>query len=439
MKSLIVIFLVLIASAVGTLMFMEEPGYVLFAYGDMSLETSLAFYIAAMVVVLLLAYGIIRFLVGLFGLPGTMSARRQQKKAMVCQRGLALGMAEMTEGRWNKAEKLLVQSARRGDSPMLNYLSAARAAQMQGATDRRDDYLRQAAQAETGSDVAVGLTQAELQLDHGEYPQATSALRHLNDIAPNHPQLLRLRARLYQETGDSASLLAVLPDLRKARAQDNETLDRMETEAFASRAQELAEAGELAKLEGLWVNLPKTSRNRHELVEPYARALIRLNEHDRAEAVLRTAIKGRWNEKLVYLYGLLSVNDANRAIGVAEGWLRDHRRDPVLLLTLGRLCKLAKAWGKARGYLESSVAARPNAEAYRELGELLEQLGEEKLAQDAYRKGLQVAVDGGVREPAIPSAPKAEEEQAQSLPAQSGRKGKVRTRGKLTQPRLSGA
>ncbi|MFP4243450.1 MAG: heme biosynthesis HemY N-terminal domain-containing protein [Ectothiorhodospira sp.] len=437
MKSLIVIFLVLIASAVGTLLFMEEPGYVLFAYGDMSLETSLAFYIAAMVVVLLVLYGVIRFLVGLFGLPGTMSARRQQKKAMVCQRGLAQGMAEMTEGRWNKAEKLLVQSARRGDSPMLNYLSAARAAQMQGAYDRRDDYLRQAAQAETGSDVAVGLTQAELQLDHGEYAQATSALRHLNDISPNHPQLLRLRARLYQETSDCGALLAILPDLRKARALDSEALDRMETEAFASRAMELAETGELGKLEGIWVNLTKASRNRHELVEPYAHALIKLNEPDRAEAVLRTAIKQRWNEKLVYLYGLLSVNDANRAIGVAEGWLRDHRRDPVLLLTLGRLCKLAKAWGKARGYLESSVAARPSAEAYRELGELLEQLGEEKLAQDAYRKGLQVAVEGNVREPALPSAPKADESEAQALPAQSGRK--VRTRGKLGQPKLSSA
>ncbi|AHK77877.1 hypothetical protein M911_00150 [Ectothiorhodospira haloalkaliphila] len=429
MKSLIVIFLVLIASAIATLLFMEEPGYVLFAYGDMSVETSMAFYIVAMVVALLVLYGVIRFLVGLFGLPGNMSARRKQKKALACQKGLALGMAEMTEGRWHKAEKLLVQSARRGDSPTLNYLSAARAAQAQGAYDRRDEYLRQASQAEAGAEVSVGLTQAELQLDHGETGPATSTLRHMNDVAPGHPQLLRLRARLYRETGDSASLLNVLPELRKARALDNEALNELEAEAFSARAAELASAGDLGKLEGTWVSLPKTSRSRNELVEPYARALINLNEPDRAEVVLRSSLKQKWNERLVELYGQLNVNDTNRAISVAEGWLREHRRDPVLLLTLGRLCKKGKAWGKARGYLESSVNAKPTPEAYRELGEILDQVGEEKLAQDAYRKGLQVAVDGSLSEPVVPVAPKPEA--GKPLPG--------RRRGKMGQPRLSSA
>ncbi|SEQ29873.1 HemY protein [Ectothiorhodospira magna] len=400
MKSLIVIFLVLIVSAVATLMFMEEPGYVLFAYADMSVQTTMAFFIIALVVILAVVYGLIRFLVGLFGLPGRMSEKRQQKKAVACQRGLALGLAEMTEGRYAKAEKLLVQSAKRGDAPMLNYLSAARAAQMQGAYDRRDEYLRQASQSGSNTEVAVGLTQAELQIAHGEHAQAISTLRHLNDVAPGNQQLLRLKARLCQEVGDSESLMGLMSDLRKAKAFDGETLEKLEVEAFTAQARDIAAANELGKLEGIWVNLPKASRNNAGMVVAYAQALVAMNEADRAEAVLRAAIKQHWDESLVRLYGRLNLSDVSRAIGYAEGWLRDHRRDATLLLTLGRLCKQAKVWGKARGYLESSISARPNPEAYRELGELLEQVGEEKLAQDAFRKGLQLAVDGAEAEAA---------------------------------------
>ncbi|MBK1671832.1 hypothetical protein CKO35_00675 [Ectothiorhodospira shaposhnikovii] len=417
MKSLIVIFLVLIVSAVATLMFMEEPGYVLFAYADMSLQTSMAFFIIALVVILAVVYGLIRFLVGVFGLPGRMSEKRQQKKAVACQRGLALGLAEMTEGRYSKAEKLLVQSAKRGDSPMLNYLSAARAAQMQGAYDRRDEYLRQASQSGSNTEVAVGLTQAELQIAHGEHAQAISTLRHLNDVAPGNQQLLRLKARLCQEVGDSESLMGLMPDLRKAKAFDNETLEKLEAEAFSAQAREIAAANELGKLEGIWVNLPKVSRNNPGMVAAYAQALVAMNEADRAEAVLRAAIKQHWDQNLVHLYGKLAVNDVSRAIGYAEGWLRDHRRDAVLLLALGRLCKLAKVWGKARGYLESSISAKASPEAYRELGELLDQVGEEKLAQDAYRKGLQLAVDG------------AEAEAAPVAAAQPAKKGKKVAKG----------
>ena len=58
-------------------------------------------------------------------------------------------------------------------------------------------------------------------------------------------------------------------------------------------------------------------------------------------------------------------------------------------------------WGKARSYLESSLALRPSPEAFQLFGQLLEYLGEVDNASDAYRSGLSLAWDPGATLPAL--------------------------------------
>jgi HemY protein len=58
------------------------------------------------------------------------------------------------------------------------------------------------------------------------------------------------------------------------------------------------------------------------------------------------------------------------------------------LLTLGRLSLRARLWGKARGYLEACIAREGPAQAYRELGQLLERMREPERALEVYRGGL---------------------------------------------------
>jgi HemY protein len=50
-------------------------------------------------------------------------------------------------------------------------------------------------------------------------------------------------------------------------------------------------------------------------------------------------------------------------------------------------------WGKARSYLESSLAIRPRAEAYQLYGRLLARLGEGENAALAYRSGLSLLTE----------------------------------------------
>jgi HemY protein len=87
-------------------------------------------------------------------------------------------------------------------------------------------------------------------------------------------------------------------------------------------------------------------------------------------------------------------------LALAETLLETHPHDPGLLLALGRLCLRAKLWGKARGYLEASISTDGPTPAYRELGHLLEQLGEHETALEVYRRGL--AGTGGPEPVALP-------------------------------------
>jgi HemY protein len=76
----------------------------------------------------------------------------------------------------------------------------------------------------------------------------------------------------------------------------------------------------------------------------------------------------------------------------AEGWLRQRPEDPDLLAACARLSLRAELFGKARSYLEASLARRPTAENSLILAELLEDLGEHEAATTWLRRAAAQAV-----------------------------------------------
>ena len=70
------------------------------------------------------------------------------------------------------------------------------------------------------------LTQAELQLDQGQYEQALATLRRLEENSPNHGHALALLGRLYFRLEDWNNLSELLPRLRKQGRIDESTLDK---------------------------------------------------------------------------------------------------------------------------------------------------------------------------------------------------------------------
>jgi HemY protein len=378
--------LLLVALALGALAahwLLGDQGYVLVDIRGWTLETS----VPGLVIALLALYLLVRLASWLVRAPRRMGRAVGDFRARRAQRQLDDAFAAIAEGQWHRGERLLGRAAR-GPRSLAGYLSAARAAQEQQAIERRDEWLRLAYEADPGAAPAVLLTQAELQLDHGQREEALATLRQLESVAPEHPRGLALQARVLEQVGDWPALEALLPRLRSRKALEGQAVQALEVRVATAR---LEGAGDREAVAQLWQALGRDLRRDPAVLAAYAQAALRVGAGDDAETVLRKALKASWIPALVSAYGRLETSNPAAQLATAEKWLNERPEDPGLLLTCGQLCLRNQLWGKARSYLETSLAIHPSPETWRIYGELLVQLGESGAASEAFREGLAAA------------------------------------------------
>ncbi len=402
MKLLFFVFAVLSGVVALALLAQHEPGYVLINYGPWSIETSLVLAVLVLVAAFFTLYVLVRLLGAAIGLPGRLRAWRRGRRQLRARIATARGLVALAEGHWLKAERDLSRYAATSETPLLNYLGAARAVQQLGDTARRDHYLGMADRADREGSLAVGVTQAELQMGSGQNEQALATVVHLHAVTPKNVYVLQLLQQIYERVGGWSELVALLPELRKRGAVSEEAASALELRVYGALLRQAQEHGKLEKLREWWEQVPRPQRQHGELLATYARGLLALGGGEEAEALLREAVRRQWDAELVRLYGLAEAKNATQQLAAAEEWLKRHQRHPLLLLTLGRLAIRAQLWGKARAYLEASVGMEPRPETYRVLGELLERLGEGDAAKGYYHKGLGLATGDGRPGPVVP-------------------------------------
>lgn len=385
MKTLFTTLILLLAAVALALVARNEPGYVLIEYRGWTVEASLVLLLAAVAAGFFLLYYLIRLLSGTYRLPRRLGRWRQRRAEHKAWADFTRGAIELLAGRWDRAERQLIRSSRRDGPAVLNYLGAARAAQQLGARERRDRYLQLAYKSRPNAEVAIALTQAELQVAQGQYEEALATLTRLQRVAPRNTTVLERLMRLYSDLEDWERLLELLPALRKRHVVGREEAERLEAQAYTGM---LRRAGDGRELHELWQRIPRDLRSSGPLLRDYILRLMDCGETAQAETAMSEALGRRWDEAVAYLYGRVEGADPSLQLKRAEQWLRGREDDPVLLLTLGRLCKRNGLWGKAREYLEASVAARPSAEGYNELAGMLERAGESDAAIQCYRKGM---------------------------------------------------
>ena len=332
----------------------------------------------------------------LFSLPGYMSERHLFRKGERSKNALIKGLIEMSEGRFEQAEKVLIKYANQSDTALLNYLMAARAAQQLGEYDRRDEYLRLAHESTPSADMAIGLTQAELQLSHKQFEQALATLNHLSGVSPKHGYVKKLQARAYQQLEDWEHLNLALDGVKKFKAMNADEIAKIETESFIGMLKTSIKQVDGDKSEKIWQNLPKNLKRNAELTYLYTDYLHAYHKDDEAEVLLKNFLSDSWDNGLALLYSDLKVSNSKRQLETAETWLHSHARNETLLLVLGKLSIKCEFWGKAKNYLETSIGLQPLAEAYLVLAKLLEEkMDSAEDAQELYRIGLINSVGKG--------------------------------------------
>ncbi len=385
---------VLVLSAV--LFVQKDAGFVMIKYGDFSLQTTLAFGIAVVVVGGLLIQIFIRFLLVLLRLPKTLAKRSEQRRFEKSRKLLNLGLIDLAEGRFEQAENNLLKLIDYAENPLINYLAAARAAQQLSKYDQRDNYLKAAHDVRPDAAIAIGVSQAELQLSSNQSERALATLSHLRTLVPKHDYVLKLLSKVYIKTQEWALLCELLPEIRKKKLFNEEELNELELKAFTGCLNEssLKDEDSLAKA---WSKIPKLMQTQASLILHYIE-LVNRHSHDSKliEQLIVKSINQQWNTELLDYYGRLASEDPTNQLTIAEKWLQDYGSSDILLLALGRICIRLKLWGKAQNYLEASIGIKASAESCLELADLLnrEELNEPEKAGQYYRQGLQLCLRG---------------------------------------------
>lgn len=394
------LLIVLVALSLGTALAMGvqyDLGYIRISLGHYLIETNFwvgAALLAMLVAGILLVIGVVRRLTHRSGMLTGWLAQGNLRRA---RRRTTQGLLALAEGNWPRAHKLLEASAGNADTPLINYLAAAQAAFECGEHEQVDELLRKAFESTPGSDMAVGITQAQLQLAGNRLEQALATLIRLRKQAPQHPFVLKLLKNTYERLEDWRELSRLLPELRKRGLLDDQErteLERaiwhnlMQKAAAECRRQSDAQGSSLEPLTRLWDELPGVIRRDEHSIREYTQLLAELGDEAQAETLLRKVLRNHWSDELVNLYGRIKGHQPDEQLLAAERWLQDRPNNPELLLALGRLSLRNELWGKAREYFETSLKLRRSQETLAELSRLNAHMGEDQSSVTLLMQGL---------------------------------------------------
>jgi HemY protein len=395
-KTVIFLLIALLASAAGGFFFLREHlatggGYVIVGMGQWSLETSLLLAGAALLLTFGAFYIILRLLIATVRLPTLLKQRGYEQRSRRSQEALYSGLIETAEGNWETAERQLIRHAADSGAPLINYLTAARAAHSRGALEQSEEYLKLAQESMPEAEIAIGLAKAEFQMSQQQFEQALENLIHLNKIAPSHATVLKMMHQAYAKAEDWEGLSRIIPKLHANKVMMEAEIKALEAETFGALLKKKAEARDAGVLRQLWQEAPQHIRKLPGMQQLYFAAMIDVGAGMEVEANLRDALRKEWSDTLVVLYACIQSDNPAQQLKQAEGWLKARKQDPVLLRVLGKLSARAGLADKAKAYLQSSLAIEPSAEAYQLMGDALLRENDPAGACQYFRNGLMFA------------------------------------------------
>ena len=381
------IWLVLLAAAlaVGGLLaaaMLHDPGYVLVAYSDFTMETSLWLALGVLIA-LWLAVAVVGSLARRSRAGGIRLAGwvRRRRDATVRTRSVQ-GAMLLAEQRWRDAERVLLEAAEKGDAALADYLGAARAANAGDRHEQRDRILDQAKAALPEASFAVDLIRSELQQQGGQWRRSVATLETLRSQAPRHPVVLMRLFEAHRALADwqaVAELATALPNEADA------DLDAVQVAVWRARLGSSRHSDDVAQhVRNTWKAMPKRLHDDEALLLDYAEMAAPAD----AEAALRQGLERHWRPSWVRRYGTLG-GDVGKRRKAAEGWVAGHPEDADLQLTLGRLAVADGDVDQARTHFEAGLHARRDAETLIELAGLAVESGDQALANGYYREALE--------------------------------------------------
>ncbi|MBN8922978.1 MAG: heme biosynthesis protein HemY [Rhodanobacter sp. 68-29] len=368
-----------------------DPGYVLVRLHGWRVQTT----VVAAVIILLLAWAALVTAWRLLRWPFGALSRRHRR---LSRKRLAEGLIALMEGRHGDAERDLNRASRLDALRGVSLLASAEASSRRGEHGRALEILAEASQA---APQAARVLRARVLRRDGKSAEALALLAPDADKGALPPGGWRELALSALAAGDTRRALSALEPLQKSGALGARSYTMLEAKVLAAA---IDAAPDGAALNTLWSQLPKTQRRATAAIDAYARRAAGFGLVLPAMDELESALRREWSPELVEAYGVLAGGDLDARLRRAEGWLAQHPNDPALLLAVGRICVRSRLWGKARQFLERSLALQPGAGAWEALGDAWQGQGDAAQAQRCYRNALAMA-RGDIVSPAASAVP----------------------------------
>ncbi len=398
--------LLLAAAAVGLAILGKfNTGYVLVVAPPYRIELALNLVLILAALAFVLLYAAVRVTVRTLNLPARVRAFRREQQVRRAREQQDAAVVALLEGRYGKAQQHAQAALAIPHSSGLAAIVAARAALDVRDFDRADEHLSRLDAQVPALAVPRTMIEAELLLEQGRPADALAVLGRLRKEVGMHTAALRLELRALQAARRWAEAPAVIEQLVKREVLEPDQAAHLRSRILAERLRELA--NDPRGFRDAWARLAEADQSDSRIAAAGARALLEQGADQEAVDIVARALDHTWSQDLLLLYGECKGANVLRQIEQAEKWLPEHNRDPLLMLTLGRLCVRQQLWGKAQTYLEASLALENTYSGHLALGEMLGKLGRTDEANAHLAAAMRLALDklkevsGGRREPAL--------------------------------------
>ena len=388
MLKVLLLFVILIAGIVLGPMFAGHQGYVLIQTDTYNIETSVTSLVIMLILLIVVLFAIEWVLRRVFRTGARTRGWFVGRKRTRARKQTRAGLMKLAEGDYTQVEKLLSRNADHAEQPVVNYLLAAEAAQQRGDDLRVNQYLERASEVADSNQLPVDITRVRIQLARGENHAARHGVDALLNVAPRHPEVLRLAEQAYVKTQAYQSLLEILPSLAKANVYNDEEIQKLQLQAYIGLMNERMANGGSLELKSWWNDQSRKTRHETALQVAMIEHLIECNDHDTAQQILVDGLKRKFDERLVLLMPKLKSGNPEQLEKLLNQQIKQHGASALLNSTLGQLLMRHGEWQQASDAFRAALKQRPDAYDYAWLADVLDKLHRPEEAAQMRRDGL---------------------------------------------------
>ncbi|WP_333620443.1 protoheme IX biogenesis protein HemY [Pantoea septica] len=388
MLKVFILFILLIAGIVIGPMIAGHQGYVLIQTDNWNVETSVTGLAIILIVSLLVILGVEWLLRRLFRTGARTRGWFTGRKRRRAQRHTQTALMKLAEGDHRQVEKLLSKDADHAEVPVANYLLAAEAAQQRGDEIRANQHLERAVELSDNDVIPVEITRTRILLARNEDHAARHGIDRLLEVAPRHPEVLRLAEQAYVRTGAWSSLIDILPAMEKSQVGDEEHRAHLQQQAWLGLMnQAMADQGSDG-LKRWWSNLSRKTRQQTALQVAMADHLIECDDHQTAQDIVLDGLKRHYDDRLVLLMPRIKSSNPEALEKALRQQIKQHGATPLLHSTLGQLLMRHGEWQQAVEAFQQALAQRPDAFDYAWLADAYDRMHRPEEAAKMRREGL---------------------------------------------------